>query len=66
LWKKLGGGVHRDRRRLRTPHGTCGRDHQRRRGTAASKDGGDDGAGIHVVKSTAEIGEMMAKVLGNG
>ena len=35
-------------------------------GTAASKMAAMTAAGIHVVKSPAEIGEMMAKVLGNG
>ena len=35
-------------------------------GTAASKMAAMTAAGIHVVKSPAEIGEMMAKVLGKG
>ena len=35
-------------------------------GTAASKMTAMTAAGIHVVKSPAEIGEMMAKVLGKG
>jgi succinyl-CoA synthetase alpha subunit len=35
-------------------------------GTAASKMAAMEAAGIHVVKSPAEIGEMMAKVLGKG
>ena len=34
-------------------------------GTAASKMAAMSAAGIHVVKSPAEMGEMMAKVLGN-
>ena len=35
-------------------------------GTAASKMAAMTAAGIHVVKSPAEIGEMMARVLGKG
>jgi succinyl-CoA synthetase alpha subunit len=33
-------------------------------GTAASKMAAMSAAGIHVVKSPAEIGDMMAKLLG--
>ena len=47
-----------------TTHGPCGRDHLRRRRHGREKMKAMAEAGIHVVKSPAEIGEAMARVLG--
>ena len=46
------------------PHGPRGRDHRRRQGHGRREDEGHArGAGIHVVKSPADIGAAVAKVL---